>query len=317
MDNFRAVLQDHTAGSPTDEGVIWTDLNRQEIARRLAERGTPACVHVVGQLLDDEGYRRRQARKSLPMGAHQDRDAQFENIARVKQEYLDAAEPVLSIDTKRRELIGPFWRAGTLWCREPVEVYDHDFPRFAEGVVIPHGLFDPRLNRGYVHLGTSHDTSAFACDCLLDWWLRFGRELYPRAKSLLLLCDGGGSNSASTWLFRADLQGLADRTGLGVRVAHYPPYCSKYNPIEHRLFCHLSRACRGVAFDSLATVKRLMERARTEAGLRVVVDILDKEYPRGRKVADEVRQSLNVVHDDFLPRWNYRVLPRALKQGSY
>jgi len=304
------VLQERTAGSPVEPGAVWTDLTAAGIAERITQRGTPVSAHVVEQLLDGHGYRRRKALKDLPMGASEGRDAQFQNIARLREEFLGRGDPVLSIDTKKRELIGNFYRAGTLLTREALRAYDHDFPRFASGVVIPHGLYDLRHNRGYVHLGTSHDTSEFARDCLLDWWLRFGRVLYPGAESLLLLCDGGGSNSASTYLFKEALQGLADRLGLEVRVAHYPPYCSKYNPIEHRLFCHLSRACQGVIFTSVELVKRLMEKAQTRAGLRVVVDVIDKAYQTGRRVADEVKKALNLIRDPFLPKWNFRILPR-------
>jgi hypothetical protein len=303
------VLIEHTAGSPVAE-VIWTDLTATDIAAALAQSSTPASVHIVEQLLAMHDYHRRKAQKSIPMGQPKDRDAQFRNIARLKQEYLHSGEPFLSIDTKKRELLGNFCREGRLLNTAVQRTFDHDFVSFAEGVVIPHGLYDPRLNRGYVHLGTSHDTSTFACDCLEDWWLRFGQQLYPQAKSLLLLCDGGGSNSANTYLFKADLQELVNRQKIEVRVAHYPPYCSKYNPIEHRLFCHLTRACLGVIFTSMELVKQLMEKARTRTGLRVVADVLDKVYPTGRRVAEEVKKTLNLVRDDFLPKLNYRILPQ-------
>jgi hypothetical protein len=305
------VLPDHTAGSPSADGVIWTDLTMADIAERVSERAIPVSVHIVGQLLDRHDFHRRKAQKDLPMGQNRDRDAQFGNLARLKQEYLDGGAPVLSIDTKKRELLGNFYRPGTLLTTQTLRTFDHDFPSFAAGVVIPHGLYDLKLNRGYVHLGTSHDTSAFACDCLRDWWWRFGQEQYPQARSLLLLCDGGGSNSASTYLFKADLQGLVNELGLEVRVAHYPPYSSKYNPIEHRLFCHLARACQGVVFTSVALVKQLMQKARTRTGLQVVVDVLDKVYETGRRVAEEVKEALHLVRDDFLPKWNYRILPQT------
>lgn len=307
--DFQAVLADHTAGSPTTAEVVWTDLTATDIAAQLSARGAPVSVHIVAQLLEQHDFHRRKAQKDLPVGATRDRDAQFQAIARLKQEFLDGGAPVLSIDTKKRELLGNFYRPGTLLTRQTVRTFDHDFPSCADGVVIPHGLYDLGRNRGYVHLGTSHDTSAFACDCLEDWWLRFGHAQYPHARALLLLCDGGGSNSASTYLFKADLQALAQRQGLEIRVAHYPPYCSKYNPIEHRLFCHLSRACQGVVFSSIGLVKQLMEKARTRTGLRVVVSILDRVYQTGRKVAAEVKQALRLIRDDFLPKWNYRILP--------
>jgi hypothetical protein len=309
VSQFHAVLEDHTAGSPMDEEVIWTDLTATDIAERLSDMGTPVSVHIVEQLFEMEGYHRRQAQKRCSMDEHEDRDAQFHRIAELKQEYLDSPKPLLSIDTKRRELLGNFYRDGKLYTRKEIAAFDHDYPSFADGVVIPHGLYDPKLNRGYVHLGTSHDTSLFACDCVQDWWQRFGREQYPQATSLLLLCDGGGSNSSRTYLFKADLQEMVNRLALPVRVAHYPPYTSKHNLIEHRLFPHLTRACQGVIFKSVALVKRLMEKARTRTGLSVVVDILDRVYETGRKVAEHVKQALNIVRDAILPLWNYKVLP--------
>src|SRR5271157_5280056 len=311
VDTFHTVLTSFTAGSPVQEEVIWTNLTLTDITQHLAESGIVVSVHIAAQLLDQEGYHRRQAQKTLTIGQSQDRDAQFRNIERWTQQYLDSGDPILSMDTKKRELLGPFYRRGRLFTRVVLPVFDHDFPSYAEGVVIPHGLYDPRLNRGYVHLGTSHDTSAFACDCLADWWERFGSVQYPGAKSLLLKCDGGGSNSASTYLFKADLQHLVNQWGLEVRVLHYPPYCSKYNPIEHRLFCHLSRVCQGVIFRSVELVRQLMAGARTRTGLSVVVDVVDKVYETGRKVAEEVKQGLNLLRDAFLPKLNYRILPQA------
>jgi hypothetical protein len=243
------------------------------------------------------------------MGTFAQRNAQFEYIAQGRLAALAAGWPVLSIDTKKRELLGPFYRPGWLYSPVRRRVYDHDFPSYADGVVIPHGIYDLRYNRGYLHLGTSHDTSAFACDCLGLWWHNHGRLLYPQAEEIVLLCDGGGSNAARTYLFKADLQALADRLDKTFRVLHYPPYCSKWNPIEHRLFAHVSRACRGMVLDSLATAKALMEQTRTRTGLRVKVEVVDTVYPTGRKVADEVKASLNLVRDDFLPQLNYRIKP--------
>ena len=213
-------------------------------------------------------------------------------------------------------MIGNLYRPGTLYTRETVETLDHDFPSLAAGVIIPHGLYDLKHNQGYVTLGTSHDTSAFACDSLLQWWQTYGRTLYPSADSLLLLCDGGGSNSARTYLFKADLEQVAQETGLEIRVAHYPPYTSKYNPIEHRLFPHLTRACQGVIFTSIDVVKDLMAKATTKTGLEVSVSILNKVYATGRKVAANVKEQMRVVFDDKLPQWNYRVLPGATPVGA-
>jgi hypothetical protein len=308
-ENFLRVVKDYTAGDPMRPDVTWTNLTLDQIAERLAEAGTPVSVTVVKQLLRKHRYIKRKARKSLSMGQHADRNRQFENIARLKREYLESDSPILSIDTKKKELVGNFYREGRLYTQETIETFDHDFPSAASGVIIPHGLYDVKRNDGHVNLGTSHDTSEFACDSIERWWESRGRALYPRATSILLLCDGGGSNSANQYLFKEDLQGLVDRIGIEIRVAHYPPYASKYNPIEHRLFPHLTRACQGVIFESVELVKRLMERAKTSTGLRVTVDILDKVYQTGRKYAKGFKQTMKIVFDEILPKWNYRVVP--------
>ena len=178
--------------------------------------------------------------------------------------------------------------------------------------MIPHSLYDVGKNKGFVHLNTSHDTSELACDSLAAWWEEEGRAYYPKAKKLLLLCDGGGSNSATMYLFKEDLQKLADRLGIEIRVADYPPYCSKWNPIEHRLFPHLTGACRGVIFHTLETVRYYMAKAKTKKGLKVKVSILDKVYETGRKYAAGFKKTMKIVFDEFLPKWNYRAVPQSV-----
>lgn len=313
-DDLQTVLAEHTAGSPTAEKLIWTNLTAKEIAQRMDERRRPVSVHIVDQFLESHGYHKRKALRKQSLGQHPDRNEQFEVIARLKREYLASANPILSMDLKSRELIGPYFRPGTLFTRETITVFDHDFPEFASGVVLPHGLLDLKRNHGYVHLGTSHDTSEFSCDCLKDWWLRFGRLLYPEATSILLLCDGGGSNPADTarseaHLFKVDLQAVVDALGVELRLAHYPPYTSKYNPIEHCLFPHLTRVCQGVIFRSVALVAELMRKAETRTGLSVTVDIVEKTYKIGRKVTQAAKDAIRIVRDAVLPRWNYRILP--------
>ena len=204
-------------------------------------------------------------------------------------------------------MIGNFYRDGKLYTQETGLTFDHDFLSLADGVVIPYGLYDLKHNYGYVALGTSHDTSEFACDCLRQWWWTYGQHTYPNATSLLLLCDGGGSNSSRTYLFKAELEKVAQEIGIEIRVAHYPPYTSKYNPIEHRLFPHLSRACQGVVFKSVEVVKELMSKATTKTGLEVEVSILDRIYATGRKVAADFKEHMRVIFDDELPQWNYAI----------
>ncbi len=197
-----------------------------------------------------------------------------------------------------------------MYTTEPVEVFDHDWASLAEGVAIPHGLYDLALNFGYIHIGTSHDTAAFACDCLRHWWQQYGRHQYPTATSILVLCDGGGSNSSRQYLFKQDLQALVNEVGIEIRIAHYPPYTSKYNPIEHRLFPHISRVCRGVIFSNLEMVSQLMAKATTQTGLKVFTAILDAVYQTGRKVTEEFKQTMEIVFDEELPQWNYTAKPQ-------
>jgi hypothetical protein len=309
---FKKVLEVHTAGDPMKSDCLWTNLSMQAIADLMIKAGQHSSAYLVEQLLERCGLGHRQAFKCLTMKEHRDRNQQFDIIASYKQTYFDSPNPILSIDTKKRELIGLFYRDGKLYTTAGRRVYDHDFPSFAEGVVIPHGLYDLKRNRGYVNLGTSRDTSAFACDSLLQWWQAEGRQVYPKADSLLLLCDGGGSNSASQYLFKEDLQKLVDSMGITIRVTHYPPYCSKYNPIEHRLFPHLTRACQGIIFESVAQVQYYMSKAATKTGLEVVVNIMDKIYQTGRKVADGFRETMKIVFDNVLPKLNYQAIPASL-----
>lgn len=241
----------------------------------------------------------------------QHRNAQFEKIAQLKAEYQAVGNPVLSMDTKKKEYLGDFYREGHAYTQGTVYAFDHDFNSFAEGVIIPHGVYDLLHNKGYINLGTSKDTSEFACDSLRNWWYHQGQTDYPQATSILILCDGGGSNNARHDVFKSDLQQLADEIGIEIRIAHYPPYTSKYNPIEHRLFPHVTRACQGVLFKSVALVKQLMERTQTQQGLNVVIQIIDKVYQTGRKVADAFKQNMPILFDAYLPQWNYRAVPNA------
>jgi hypothetical protein len=308
--NFHRVLEDHTAGDPMRLEVRWTNLSRRQIAKRIGGLGTPVSRHVVSQLLREHRYRRRKALKKKTMGPrHPDRNAQFENIARLKKTYLKAGLPVISIDTKKKELLGDFYRDGTIDTQGTIETNDHDFGSAGSGTVIPHGLYDVGRNRGFVHLNTSHDTSELACDSIAAWWEGHGRVAYPLAPKLLVLCDGGGSNSASRYVFKEQLQKLANRLGVEIRVAHYPPYCSKYNPIEHRLFPHVTRACRGVIFRTLETVRHYMSKTETATGLKVEVSILEKVYETGLKCAAGFKETMKIVFDKVLPKWNYRAIP--------
>lgn len=306
--NFLKLLDEFTAGDPMRVGVLWTNLSRPEMSRRLRDMGTHCSRHTVRKLLKKHGLGQRKAQKKKSLGTHCDRNAQFENIAQIKADYLSKGHPVISIDTKKKELIGNFSRDGTTFTQKAIETLDHDFPSAGEGKLIPHGIYDIARNEGHLNLNMSHDTSEFCCDSIAHWWRLFGCQHYPNALTLLILCDGGGSNASRSHLFKEALIKLAHQLGLEIRVAHYPPYCSKHNPIEHRLFAHVTRACRGVVFHSIAIAKQFMETTKTNKGLKVTVDILTGVYLTGKKCTIDFIKNSDIAFDAHLPKWNYRVV---------
>jgi len=266
---------------------------------------------VVRKLLKKYNLGKRKASKKKSLGSHRDRNAQFENIAKLKAEYIANGDPVISIDTKKKELIGNFSRDGYTHTQSTVETLDHDFASAGEGKLIPHGIYDVARNEGHLNLNTSHDTSEFCCDSIAHWWFLIGFSLYAGKKRMLILCDGGGSNSSRHHVFKEALVKLAQRLGLNIRIAHYPPYCSKHNPIEHRLFAHVTRVCQGVIFHSVEIAKQFMQKAQTKTGLKVTVDILTGFYETGKKCAADFVDSINIHFDDYLPRWNYQAMTKS------
>src|SRR5712691_8907932 len=284
-------IKNRTAGDPMRPHVVWTDLTPQEIAQSLQEQSVCAPPRIVRRILDGLGVARRQRAKGLPGGDSPHRGAQFRHLAQVIQEFLEAGNPVLSIDTKKKECLGTLYRDGKVYCQQALKAFDHDFPSLATGVLIPHGIYDLARNQGWMHVGLSRDTTAFACDSLRLFWHSDGRCLYPNASAILLLCDGGGRNSCHKHLCKEDLQDVVNDLAVPIRVAHYPAYCSKFNPIERRLFSHVTRACHGVLFDSLQTVLGLIKKTKTQQGLSVTVRVLDKLYEGGRTVSDTFKNN--------------------------
>jgi len=303
-------IKNRTAGDPMRQDVVWTDLTPQEISTSLQEHAICAGPRIVRRILDGLGFARRQILKVLPGGDSPHRGAQFRHLAHVIQEFLEAGNPVLSIDTKKKECLGTLSRDGKVYCQQALKAFDHDFPSLATGVIIPHGIYDLARNQGWRHLGVSRDTTAFACDSLRMFWHGDGQRLYPNASAILLLGDGGGRNSCHKHLFKEDLQGLVNDSAVPIRVAHYPAYCSKFNPIERRLFSHVTRACQGVLFDSLQTVRGLMQKTKTQQGLTVTVRILDKLYEGGRTVSEAFKKNMPIIFENLLPKWNYWALPQ-------
>jgi transposase len=306
---FLLLIKEHTAGNPMDETQKWTNLTRANISDLLAEKGVNVSRNIVRKLLKKNGYVKRKPLKNKAGGGHVDRNAQFERITELKEKYNADGNPVISVDTKKKEQIGNLSREGKIYTTETVEVFDHDFPSLAEGVAVPHTVYDQARNEAYVTIGTSRDTSEFACDSLRHWWYNYGILHYTQATSILMLMDGGGSNSSRHYIFKQDLQVLADELGINIRVAHYPPYTSKWNPVEHKAFPHITRAMQGVVLTSHQLTKELIETATTKSGLQVFATILNRVYETGRKVVEGFKESMRIVFDDHLRLWNYVAVP--------
>src|SRR5713101_1423932 len=303
-------IKDRTAGDPMRQDVVWTDVTPQEISDSLQAQAVCVGPRIVRRILDTLGFARRQIAKVLPGGDSPHRHQQFRHLAELIQEFLEAGNPVLSIDTKKKEFLGTLYRDGKVYCQQARKAFDHDFPSLASGVIIPHGIYDLARNQGWIHVGLSRDTTEFACDSWRLFWHSDGQRLYPKASAILLLCDGGGSNSCHKHLFKEDLQGVVNDLTVPIRVAHYPAYCSKFNPIERRLFNPVTRACQGVFFDSLQTVLGLMQKTKTQQGLTVTVRVLDKLYEGGRTVSEAFKKNMPIVFEKLLPQWNYWALPQ-------
>lgn len=306
---FLQIVDPHTAGDPDRDGVLWTNLSRPEIAEALWRRGFRVSVTVVSQLLERHRLGRRKACKTLPLGRHADRDRQFRIIASHRAAFAASPDPIVSMDTKHKEFLGLLFRHGRLYTQKAMKALDHDFPSAATGVIYPHGFYDVKRNLGHLNLGLSHDTSRFACDSLGLWWQAQGQPAYPHARRMLLLCDGGGSNAANRYVFKYHLEHLARRIGLEIRVSHYPPYCSKYNPIEHRFFPHVTRACQGLLLTSTEVTCQAMARTSTKRGLKTTVQVLPGNYPLKEGYPEDYLDIMKIRFDEELPAWNYRAVP--------
>ena len=307
---FAEVVEDFTAGDPQQAQVRWVGLRPAQIQRLLGQRAYEVSFYMIHQLLANFGFRKRSYLKGASLSQVPNRNEQFEKIAALKACFLDAGMPVLSIDTKNKELLGNFYRKGQYYDNQYRKVNDHDFKSFAKGQVIPHGIYDLADNFGYLTLGSSKDTSAFVCDNLDYFWQQDLQWKYPDADWLLLLCDGGGSNNCRHFIVKQDFYKLAQRLNINLVVAHYPPYCSKHNPIEHKLFCHLHRAWQGTIFTNIQLVKELAEWTCTKTGLGLKARVNNKDYQTQRIVDPAFKENMEqyILFDEKLPQWNYKIL---------
>jgi Rhodopirellula transposase DDE domain len=311
VEAIQRTVADHTAGSPVDQNIRWTNRSPRQIAQEIADDGFHVCPDTVRRILTEElELRLRQAVKEEAQTQFLFRDEQFRHLAELRVWYERHRWPVLSIDTKQKELLGNFFRRGRAYTDGQVRVQDHDFATPGLGRVIPYGVFDVVNNEGFLLLAQGSDTSELACDALWRWWQRLGRKRYWHASGLLVMCDCGGSNGYRRHRFKEELSWLASDLRRDIRVAHYPPGCSKYNPIEHRLFCHVTRALQGVALKTIHVAQRFISLTTTSTGLKVIAEIATKVYEKGGKVTRDFTDNISDLIDfnAFLPQLNYTAL---------
>jgi len=314
VEDLERLVDPVTRGDP-ESPLRWTSKSAAKLAGALRELGHDVVDRTVLRLLKASGYSLQANKKTREGASHPDRDAQFAHINETVDGAIAAGQPVISVDTKKRELVGDFKAVG----RElepkgrPVEVRGHDFPDKQLGHAIPYGVYDLCADEGWVSVGITRDTATFAVNAILSWWEHLGRERYPDATTLTITADSGGSNSPRTRLWRVELQRLADQTGLQIRVCHFPPGTSKWNKIEHRMFSFMSLNARGKPLESHEVIINLIAATTTTTGLKIYAQLDDREYERGVEVSDDQLAAVNITRHSFHGEWNYTVTPSLIK----
>jgi hypothetical protein len=311
---LESLVEPVTRGDP-ESPLRWTCKSLRQLANELGGQGYIVSHTSIGGLLKKLGYSLQGNRKTLEGADHPDRNAQFEYINARVQEVLDQGQPVISVDTKKKELVGQFKNGGQEWRPEgdPEKVNVYDFVDKELGRANPYGVYDLANNTGWVSVGTDHDTASFAVATIRRWWLAMGTPLYPDVKELMITADGGGSNGSRVRLWKLELQQLSDELGIPIRVSHFPPGTSKWNKIEHRLFSHISMNWRGQPLVSHEVIVNLIAATTTRKGLKVSAELDSKPYPKGIKVTDEEFAKIHILRDEFHGEWNYTIMP-SIKQ---
>lgn len=306
-----ALVEPMTLGDP-ERPLLWVSKSLEKMAAALRELGHRVSPNTVRRLLRRLGFSRQGNFKANEGRSHPDRDGQFEHINAQVLAFQAAGQPVISVDTKKKELIGNYKNAGTDWRtkKSPRRVNGHDFEDKTLGKAIPYGVYDVTNNSGWVRVGVTHDTSQFAVNAIRSWLEQMGRDRYPTADRVMITADCGGSNGARVRLWKVELQKLADETGLTISVCHYPPGTSKWNKIEHRLFCHISQNWRARPLTSRLAIVELIGATTTKAGLKVTCQLDTADYPKGIKVSDAEMEALAITGAEFHPEWNYTFSPR-------
>jgi hypothetical protein len=310
MDALQALVEPTTRGNP-QSALRWTCKSTRQLAKELKRQKHAVSPMTVSRLLRQSGYSLQGNRKTREGAGHPDRNAQFEHINRQVQSVQKRGQPVISVDTKKKELVGNFRNGGREWRPkgQPLKVQVHDFQDPELGKVIPYGVYDLKHNEAWVSVGIDHDTAEFAAAAIRRWWNNMGKKRYPKARQLMITADGGGSNSSRSRLWKVALQNLADRTGLELLVCHFPPGTSKWNKIEHRLFCHITRNWRGKPLESHEIIISLIGNTTTETGLRVKASLDRRCYPTRKQVDDDQLAAVQLTRHKFHGDWNYTITP--------
>ena len=308
--DLKKLVEPVARGDP-ESPLQWTCKSVRRLAQELSKMGHQASHRMVAELLHELGYSLQANRKTLEGGSHPDRNAQFEYLDQKIQAYLASGDPVISVDTKKRELVGEFKNGGREWHRkgQPEPVRMHDFVDPQLGRATPYGVYDLAKNTGWVSVGTDHDTASFAVESIRRWWYSMGQPVYPTAQRLLVTADGGGSNGSRVRLWKLELHNLAKQLGFPISVCHLPPGTSKWNKIEHRLFSFISQNWRGKPLRSHEVIVHLIAATTTKEGLKVRCELDENAYPKGRKVSEEEFKKIKIQRDDFHGDWNYSLLP--------
>ena len=311
VENLNALVEPTSRGDP-ESPLRWTCKSTRKLANELNAKGYHVSHMTVATLLQELDYSLQANKKTLEGSQHEDRDAQFNYINTSVVKLQKEGQPKISVDTKKKELIGEYKNAGKEFQKksQPVKVNTHDFPDKRLGKVAPYGIYDIGKNKGWVSVGISADTAEFAVNSIRTWWYKMGKALYPSATELLITADCGGSNGNRVRLWKYELQKLSDEINLKIHVRHFPPGTSKWNKIEHRLFSYITKNWRGRPLISRETVVNLIANTKTDAGLEVFATLDENEYKKGRKVSDDELASLNIKGDIFHPEWNYTLLPK-------
>jgi Rhodopirellula transposase DDE domain len=311
LKDLEALVDPVTRGDPQSP-LRWTCKSTRKLAEGLQQQGHRVGYRTVASLLGELGYNLQSNRKEREGASHPDRNAQFEYINDQVRRFQRRSQPVVSVDTKKKELIGDFKNPGREYqpAGHPERARVHDFLDKELGKAIPYGVYDVTANQGWVSVGIDHDTARFAAETLRRWWANMGSKVYIKAKGLLVTADSGGSNGSRVRLWKVAVQELADATGLRIKVCHFPPGTSKWNKIEHRMFCHITENWRGRPFRSLGVIVNLIGNTRTDAGLRIDAGLDRGSYPKGIEVSDEEMAGLRIKGDDFHGDWNYTISPR-------